>query len=137
MPDTAAVSRHVSVVVAAPADTVYTLASDPSRLPEWAAGLAHTPLEQDGDSWFVDAPFGRVRVRFAPPNEFGVVDHVVTMPDGTEVLNPVRVIPLDEERSEVLFTVRHRADQNDEEFASDVEAVTRDLATLRGLVEGG
>lgn len=136
MPDPGRVSRHLSVVVAAPAAAVHDLAADPARLPEWAAGLASTPLHHDGDDWYAEAPFGRVHVRFAARNEFGVLDHVVTMPDGRQVLNPMRVIPWGE-ASEVVFTVRRRDDQTDEQFAADVEAVAADLATLKNLVERG
>lgn len=68
MSDTAPGSRHVSVLVAAPPATVYAVASDPRRISAWAAGLAGTPLEQVDGEWFDHAPFGRVRVRFEPPN---------------------------------------------------------------------
>lgn len=135
MSDPARVSRHLSVVVAAPAADVYDLAADPARLPEWAAGLASTPLHHDGDDWYAEAPFGRVHVRFAARNGFGVLDHVVTMPDGREVLNPMRVIPWGDDASEVVFTVRHRADQTDAQFAADAGAVAADLATLKDLLE--
>lgn len=135
MPDTAQVSRHLSTVVAAPADVVYAVAADPARLSDWAAGLASTPLQHEGDDWYADAPFGRVHVRFAPRNEFGVLDHVVTMPDGQQVLNPMRVIPWGD-GSEVVFTVRQRSDQTDEQYAADLDAVSKDLVTLKELVEG-
>lgn len=137
MPDPARASRHLSVVVAAPAAAVYDLAVDPARLPEWAAGLASTPLHHDGDDWYAEAPFGRVHVRFAARNELGVLDHVVTMPDGQQVLNAMRVIPWGDDASEVVFTVRHRADQTDEQFTADADAVAADLATLKKLVERG
>lgn len=136
MSDTAAASRHVAVHVAAAPAAVYAIASDPARLPEWAAGLARTPLEQVDGVWCADAPFGRVQVRFSPPNGYGVLDHVVTMPSGEEVLNPMRVLPHGG-GSEVVFTVRQREGVSDDEFEADVRAVTADLATLRDLVERG
>ncbi|MHA3704637.1 SRPBCC family protein [Jatrophihabitans sp. YIM 134969] len=135
MPDTTPTSRHVSTTVAASAAEVYALASDPARLSDWAAGLAATPLHQDGGTWVADAPFGRVTVEFAPPNAFGVLDHVVTMPDGEQVLNPMRVVPWGDDRCEVVFTVRQRAGMTDEAFAADAAAVAADLASLRALVE--
>lgn len=46
---------------------------------------------------------GRIGIRFAPANKFSVLDHVVTLPDGRSILNPMRVVPNDE-GSEVLFT---------------------------------
>jgi hypothetical protein len=137
MPDTPPVSRHVSVTVDSAPEAVYAVAADPARLSEWAAGLSSTPLHPDGDSWFADAPFGRVRVRFTPANPYGVLDHVVTMPDGTEVLNPMRVLPFGASGSEVVFTVRRRAGMTDEQFEGDAQAVATDLDTLRDLVERG
>jgi hypothetical protein len=35
---------------------------------------------------------GRVTVTFAPRNDFGVLDHDVTLPSGETVYNPLRVI---------------------------------------------
>lgn len=137
MSDTTFTSRHVSTRIAAPAAAVYAVASDPARLPDWAAGLASTPLHQDGDDWYADAPFGRVHVWFTPVNDLGVLDHVVTMPDGQKVLNALRVIPWGDAACEVVFSVRQRADQTDDEFESDAAAVAADLSTLRDLVERG
>lgn len=77
---------------------------------------------------------GEVTVRFAPPNEFGIVDHVVTLPTGESVDNPLRVIPAGD-RCEVVFTVRRRTGMTEEEFESDVAAVERDLHTLKELLE--
>lgn len=88
-----------------------------------------------------DSPMGEVTVEFAPPNEFGVLDHVVRLPTGEAVYNPMRVQPggvptdSDESRCEVVFTVRRRPGMTDEEFDADVSAVAADLATLRKLIE--
>ena len=130
------VSRQVSTYVAAPPAAVLAVAGDPARLSDWAAGLAATPLRPDGDDWVADAPFGRVMVRFAARNALGVLDHVVTMPDGTQVLNPLRVTPWGD-GSEVVFAVRRRPEMSDQQFDDDVAAVAADLATLRRVVEGG
>ncbi len=73
-------SRHISVWIDADPDAVYAFAADRTELPRWAAGLAD-PTLSDAD------------VEFAPPNEFGVVDHVVRLPSGDAVYNPMRVIP--------------------------------------------
>ena len=37
----------------------------------------------------VETPTGRVRLRFAQPNAFGVLDHTVLLPDGEEVFVPI------------------------------------------------
>ena len=65
-------------------------------------------LRQTADGWVADSPMGEVIVEFAPANEYGVLDHVVRMPSGEAVYNPLRVIPAGENqpRCEVVFTVR-------------------------------
>jgi hypothetical protein len=117
-------SRHISQWIDAAPDAVYAFASDRAELPRWAAGLADPSLA-DAD------------VEFAPRNELGVLDHVVRLPSGDSVYNPMRVIPLGpgEERCEVVFTLRRRAGVTDAEFEADAAAVAADLATLRGLLE--
>jgi hypothetical protein len=77
---------------------------------------------------------GRVTFAFVPHNDFGVLDHDVTLPSGETVYNPLRVIP-DGEGCEVVFTLRQRAGMTDEEFQLDANAVAQDLATLRSLLE--
>jgi hypothetical protein len=130
-------SRHVSVWVEAPPEAVYEFAADAHTWPQWASGLASGGLRQTADGWAADSPMGTVTVEFAPPNEFGVLDHVVRLPSGEAVYNPLRVIPggVGEPRCEVLFTVRRRAGMTDEEFESDAATVAADLDRLRRLVE--
>ncbi|GAB7070773.1 SRPBCC family protein [Mycobacterium hodleri] len=122
--DTTVDSLHVSQWVDADAAEVYAFAADPANLPRWAAGLA-------------DPKLAAVEVEFAAPNEFGVLDHLVTLPSGERFFNPMRVIPagLDEPGCEVVFTLRRLSGVTDEEFDADAAAVATDLATLRSLVE--
>lgn len=126
-------SRHVSTVVHRPPAEVYAFAADPAHLPRWAAGLAQGEVSVEGDTLLVDSPMGRVSVRFVPRNELGVLDHDVTLPNGTVVTNPVRVLP-HPQGSEVLFTVR-QIELTDEELQRDVATVAADLARLRELLE--
>lgn len=128
-------SRHVSQVVRRPVGEVYAYAADPAHLPRWAAGLAQGEITQEGDTLRVDSPMGRVSVRFVPRNDLGVLDHDVTLPDGTVVTNPLRVLA-HPDGSEVLFTVRQR-DLSDAELEADAAAVAADLARLRDLLEAG
>ena len=95
-------TRHLGVVIRRSPDEVYALAADPAHLPSWAAGLAAGEVRSDGDILVVNSPMGEVRVRFAPTNAFGVLDHEVTLPDGTVTLNPLRVLP-HPHGSEVVF----------------------------------
>lgn len=124
-------SRHISVVIPRPAEEVYAFARDPQNLVHWAAGLA-TGVRFDGDDLLTDSPMGEVRVRFAPDNPFGVLDHDVTLPDGTVVNNPLRVLT-HPDGAEVLFTVR-RLGASDADFARDCATVLADLERLRSVM---
>ena len=68
-------SRHVSVWIEAAAEAVYEFAADPHNMSQWASGLAEGGLRQTADGWVAASPMGEVTVEFAPPNEFGVLDH--------------------------------------------------------------
>jgi hypothetical protein len=118
-------SRHLSVWIDAAPEAVYAFASDPVELPRWAAGLA-------------DPALAEADVEFAARNAFGVLDHVVRLPSGDAVYNPMRVVPagLGLPRCEVVFTLRRRQDVTNEEFEVDAAAVAADLETLRRLIEG-
>ena len=127
-------SVHVSVVVHRAPSEVYAYAADPDHLPRWAAGLAQSELTRDGDALVAASPMGEVRIRFAPPNEHGVLDHEVTTPDGTTTDNPMRVVA-HPEGAEVLFSVRQLA-LTDDELERDAATVQADLERLRDLLEG-
>lgn len=126
-------SRHVSTHIDRPAQEVYDYASNPFSLPDWAPGLASSVERVDGQ-WIVESPMGRVVVAFATRNEFGVLDHHVTLPSGETLYNPMRVI-VDGAGCEVVFTVRRQAGMSDEDFERDANAVFADLVTLKRAME--
>lgn len=126
-------SKHLSCVIHADPDRVYDLVVDPDSLPKWAKGLASAQITRDGDDLLVDSPMGQVRVRFVARNQFGVADHHVTLPSGTVINNPLRVLA-HPEGSEVLFTVR-QLELTDDEFEHDCAMVAADLERLRLLIE--
>lgn len=128
-------SRHVSEWIERPADVVYEYAANPANLPHWASGLGTAVQHVDGQ-WFVTTGMGRVGLAFAPRNDFGVLDHDVTLPSGEVVSNPFRVLA-DGDASEVVFTVRRRPGMSDDQFAADVAAVAADLRSLKRIVEAG
>ena len=126
-------SRHLSERIDRPADEVYNYASDPSNLAEWTPGLGIS-VERIAERWFVQTPAGRVRVAFAPRNEYGVLDHDVTLPSGEVIYNPMRVTKYGS-GCEVVFPLRRLPGMTDEEFARDAAAVTADHARLKQVVE--
>lgn len=127
-------SRHLSIVIARPVADVYAFVADPANLPRWAPGLG-TSVVHDGDDWYVETPQGRARVRFAPPNPFGVLDHEVLTPSGEVVHVPLRVIA-DGDGCEVVFTLRPAPGMSDADLDRDEALVTADLARLRQVLEG-
>jgi len=126
-------ARHISVPIDRPADVVYAFASDPEHLPLWAAGLG-AAIRRVGDDWIVETPEGAATVKFAEPNAYGILDHVVTLPSGVTVSNPMRIIP-NGDGSECVFTLLRRPGMPAEEFLRDAALVERDLLTLKALLE--
>lgn len=112
---------------------VYGFAGRPENMPLWASGLA-SGLAQDGDDWIARGVLGTVRVSFVPPNEFGIVDHTVTIESGLRVYNALRVVP-NGDGCEVMFTVLRLPGMSDEQFAADAAHVQKDLGTLKTLME--
>jgi hypothetical protein len=113
--------------------SVALVAGDPAMLPAWASGLS-AGIRQQAGRWLTDSPMGVVDVAFSGPTERGVLDHDVTLPDGTVVHNPFRVVPNDR-GSEAVFTVFQRDGMSDADFRADVEAVRSDLDRLAGLLD--
>jgi hypothetical protein len=127
-------SRHIGEWIDRPAAEVYEYAVEPANLPLWAPGLGRS-IEKVGDRWFVETSEGRVGFAFVPRNEYGVLDHYVTLPSGEVLYIPLRVIA-DESRCEVVFTLRRRPGMSDEDFAADMGAVAADLTRLKQVLEG-
>ncbi|MDL2405651.1 SRPBCC family protein [Rhizobium calliandrae] len=112
---------------------VYGFAGRPENMPLWASGLA-SGLEQDGEDWIATGILGTVRVSFTARNEFGVIDHTVTIGSGLKVYNALRVVP-NGTGCEVMFTLLKLPGMTDDEFALDAAHVLKDLSTLKSLME--
>jgi Polyketide cyclase / dehydrase and lipid transport len=129
-------SSQISEWIDRPAEVVYQYASDPANLPEWAPGLGSSVEMVDGQ-WFVETSDGRVGVAFVPHNDYGVLDHYVTLASGQVFYNPLRVTSDGiGGRCEVVFSLRRLEGMTDEEFARDTAAVAADLTRLKRVMEG-
>jgi hypothetical protein len=91
-------------------------------------------VKRDGAQWIVETPDGPVRLRFATWNQWGVLDHLVTLPSGGQVVVPMRVVQ-NGAGSEVLFTLFQRPGTSDAQFYEDAVLVQRDLETLKRVLE--
>jgi hypothetical protein len=138
-------TRDIRQHVACTVREVMAVAGQLDRLPEWAQGFA-SGVERvlvrapdgesgvEGERWVVDASFGRVEAEFAVDVERGILDHDVTMPDGTVVHNRLRVEPRPH-GSELVFTLVRQPGMTDEQWRADAEAVAADLHRLAALCE--
>ena len=126
-------SRHVSISINNSAEKVYEFASDPKNLPKWAAGVSGSIKNVNGE-WIADSPMGMVKIKFANKNNFGILDHDVTLPSGETFYNPMRVFP-NKGGSELIFTLYQRPEMSDRDFRKDEEQIKADLEKLKALVE--
>jgi predicted homoserine dehydrogenase-like protein len=75
-----------------------------------------------------------VTIRITEPNAYGVLDHYVELPDGSEIYVPMRVVA-NGTGTEAQFTLFRVPGMNDEKFSADAEWVIRDLNKLKELLE--
>lgn len=125
-------AHTVSVGIPMDPKMVYAYVANPANLPSWAPGFVHS-IEAQGAAWVAQTTLGLVTIRFAPANEFGVLDHDVELSTGT-VHNPMRVVR-NGTGSEVLFTLLQLPGVTDEQFQRDMDAVRADLNRLRAILE--
>ncbi|GIG23001.1 polyketide cyclase [Cellulomonas chitinilytica] len=130
-------SWHLSVFIDRAASDVYAYVSDPANLPTWALGLGSSVVQEEDGRWFVATAEGRVGFTFVAPNELGVLDHVISLPDGTTVYVPLRVIADGADRCEIVFTLRRAPGMSDQELERDAGLVSTDLAVLKDVLEAG
>ena len=117
--------RHISVSINRPPDEVYIFVSNPENLPKWATGLGGSIKNVNGE-WIADAPMGKVKIKFAEKNKFGILDHEVVLESGAKVNNPMRVIA-NGKGSEIFFTLIRQPGVSDEKFEQDAKWVEKDL----------
>lgn len=110
-------SKHISIAIDRQPEDVYEYASNPANLREWAIGIGEN-----------------VRVHFVGKNNFGVMDHYVTLPTGETFYIAFRVIP-NREGSEVLFTLFKHPGISDDDFLKDCLMVSEDLSRLKNILE--
>ena len=124
---------HISRPVDADLEAVVAIAGDPEKLPLWAAGLS-SGIRNEAGRWVTDSPMGTVEVRFVGPTECGILDHDVTLPNGTVVHNSLRVIRNDN-GSEIVFSLFKRPGMTDDEFHRDAALVREDLVRLKDILD--
>lgn len=124
---------HLSISIDAVPSDVSAFTGNPANLPQWAAGLS-AGIRQEAGKWITDSPMGVVEVRFTGSVELGILDHDVTLPDGTTVQNPLRVLA-NGTGSEVVFTLYRLPDTSDADYEQDAAMIRDDLVRLKALLE--
>jgi hypothetical protein len=127
-------SRTLTVSIDRRPAEVEAFITDPRNLPKWADGLGSSVRSENGE-WFVTTPAGELRVRFAPPNPFGVIDHWVRIAPNVEIHMPMRVLASGD-GCEVSLTLFQLATMNEEQFAVDQQKVEADLQRLKQVLNG-
>lgn len=124
---------NITVDIAVEPDAVMAFAADPRNLPRWAPGFARG-IAPESDEWVVQTEQGPVRLWFTPPNADGILDHVVRLPNGDEIMNTMRVLA-HATGSTVSFVLHQHAGMSEAQFAQDAELVRADLLNLKALLE--
>jgi uncharacterized protein YndB with AHSA1/START domain len=127
-------AEHIHVCVAKPPADVYLYASNPENLPQWATGLSGSSIKREGETWVCESPMGRVKIKFAPRNELGVMDPEVTLSNGQTFHKPFRVLK-NGEGSELVFTLYRQPAMTDKDYATDKATIEKDLALLKERLE--
>ena len=126
-------TQRLSIAINRAAEEAYEFLSAPENFPKWASGLAGS-LRRIGEDWIAETPEGRAVVRFSERNSYGVLDHAVTLPHGTTVYVPLRVVPA-ADGCELVLTLFRQPDMSDEKFAADAQWVMRDLDAAKRILE--
>lgn len=124
--------RLINVSINKPAPDVYRFASNPENFPKWMDFVKS--IKKDGDIWIGETNLGPFRFKMVPKNEFGIIDHHVTIPSGEVVFNPMRVME-NNKGAEFIFTLFRMPGRSDKEFEEDARAVTKDLNKLKTVME--
>jgi Predicted integral membrane protein len=124
--------KNISITINKPSNEVYKFASNPENLPKWVDFVRS--MTKENDIWFADTDLGKIKIEFVPQNDFGIIDHLVTLSNGETVNNPLRVIKNGKE-SELIFTLFWMPNRTQEEFNQDAKAVESDLQTLKKILE--
>jgi hypothetical protein len=126
-------SKMINIAIQRSQQDVYDFAARPASFVRWASGLGK-PLGNEGTVWRFEGENGSVKVRFTELNAYGVLDHYVVLPNGSEIYVPMRVIS-NGTGAEVQFTLFRVPGMTDDKFAADAEWVMRDLNRLKELLE--
>jgi hypothetical protein len=127
-------SRSLSISIDRDPRTVYEFVSNLENLPKWASKAFQSIKYVEGE-WIAETPQGSAKVSLTHRNDFGVLDHHVSLSSlGVEVYIPMRVVQ-NGVGSEVIFTLFYATHMTEEQFAQDMRMVEQDLKNLKNIIE--
>jgi carbon monoxide dehydrogenase subunit G len=124
--------KNISISINRPPAEVYQFASNPENFPRWVAFVKR--ITRQGDLWVGETDLGVIKIKFTPQNNFGIIDHQVTLANGETVNNPIRVIA-NNEGCEFVFSLFRMPGRTDAEYNEDANSVKNDLQTLKNIME--
>ena len=127
-------SESVHMIVEAPHTVVFDYVAGIENLPEWAAPFCQK-LEDRQGSYFVTSPAGELAFDLVNSRETGAVDLRFGPAHDRLATFPIRVVPLPDERSLVVFTGWQLPGVEAEEFAGQIEGMRQELGLLKEAVE--
>jgi hypothetical protein len=125
--------KTITISINKPADKVFDYASKPDNFPMWVEFIKSIRKETE-NLWLAETALGNIKIQFVPKNEFGIIDHLVILPDNSTVSNPMRVIE-NGKGSEIVFTLFWMPNRTEEEFNQDAKLVEKDLKKLKTILE--
>ncbi len=128
-------SRTVAVSIGRPFEEVFGFLSRPRNFLRWAANFGSDMVPIDRRDWLVEVPHGRRVLRFAEPNDYGIVDYVAFeqgQQPGSAV--PARLVR-SREGANLAIRMLERAGGTPDQADSDAEWLQSDLHRLQSLLE--
>ena len=126
-------SRTLTISINCDPKKVYEFVSNLENMPKWAKTFCKS-IKKSNNEWIMQTPQGPVKIKIAPTNDFGILDHTVIPAPGVEVVVPMRVVT-NGLGSEVIFTLFQQPGMTDENFAKDHGMVEQDLAALKQVMD--
>jgi uncharacterized protein YndB with AHSA1/START domain len=126
------VVKHISVSINRSAEAVYEFASNPENFPRWVVMMES--ITRGNNVWLAQTKAGEIEITWPEQNEYYVLDHDVTFPDGNTVTNSMRIIKNDD-GCEFVFTLFQRPGVSASEFEDDAKLVLTDLLKLKSIME--
>ncbi|MEO5807672.1 hypothetical protein [Devosia sp.] len=127
-------SHTITTQIKCSLDEAYAYLANPRNFAEWAAVDPQSYRKLPNGDWVGLTSAGLRHFRFAPLNDYGVLDHAMFVPGGALMYTPMRVVTNDG-GCEVLFTFHCREGMTDLEFDSTLEWISTDFLTLKSVLE--